>query len=274
MRYEDLKRIKIERYESDIIGFIEKNFKLINKDGQIVPFQLNKIQRQFLTEDASGRDITLKARQQGFSSLALAIFTGDFLNIPNSESAIVADISDNATDLLTRVKFYIKSYEEINKRKVNFKYNSKFELANEELNSRIIIGTAENVDFGRSKTLRNLLFSEAAFYPQFRRLLAGALQAVVPHGRVIIETTANGFNEFKEFWTESELDLTGFKPNFYPASAFYSQEFLDLKKKELGKFYPQEYPENSLEAFMTSGSCFFDLESLKYYLKEANVTQI
>ncbi|GEM_PF-2831556 len=110
--------------------------------------------------------------------------------------------------------------------------------------------------------------SEAAFYKHFRKLLASALQAVRPDGRVVIETTANGFNELKEFWDESELGLTGFNPLFFSASLFYSQDFLEQKRKELGRLYPQEYPETPEEAFIASGDNYFDKEALKAYLEQ------
>jgi hypothetical protein len=51
----------------------------------------------------SGFDVILKARQQGFSSVILAMFTADFLLKENSRSVIVADIDDNATELLDTV---------------------------------------------------------------------------------------------------------------------------------------------------------------------------
>jgi hypothetical protein len=101
-------------------------------------------------------------------------------------------------------------------------------------------------------------------------MLAGALQALVPTGRAIIETTANGFNEGKELWDKSVLGESGFKPLFYKASDFYSKEFLEEKRKELGdRLFMQEYPETAIEAFITSGQCFFDTESLENYLANA-----
>jgi hypothetical protein len=57
------------------------------------------------------------------------------------------------------------------------------------------------------------------------------LQAVRPDGRVVIESTANGFNEGKEFWDSSVRGDTGFNPLFFKASDFYSQQFLDQKTK-------------------------------------------
>ncbi len=72
--------------------FIEKYFKIVDKNLDNIPFILNKIQDKYLLEDSSGAyDVILKARQQGFSSIILAIFTVDFLLKPNTRNIIVAD---------------------------------------------------------------------------------------------------------------------------------------------------------------------------------------
>lgn len=248
--------------------FVENELTIIDKTGTEVPFRLNPIQKKFVTE-ATGKDIILKARQQGFSSFILAAFTNDFLHRENSLSVVIADDSDNAQDLLARVKWYIKSYEELNGIKVPLKYNSKYELANAATNSRYIIGTAQNTQFGRSKTITNLHMSEAAFYPQFTALLASAGTALVPNGRFVIETTANGFNEFKSFYDETSLGETPFTAHFYKASDFYSPEFLAGEQKRLGRLFTQEYPETAMDAFITSGETYFDTEAMQFYLEQA-----
>jgi hypothetical protein len=246
--------------------FIEDNLKIVNKESQVVPFILNSIQNRYLLEDSTNNDIILKARQQGFSSLVLAMFGADFIVKENQRNVIVADNTDNAQELLDRVKFFIKSFEDKVQNKLPLKYNSKYELFNEATNSRYTIGTADNTDFGRSKTITNLHLSECFFYPNFEKILASALQAVVPTGRVIFETTANGFNYGKTFWEECKTGERPYKPLFYKASDFYDKEFLDKKKRELGRFFPQEYPETDTEAFLTSGEMYFNSEALKYYL--------
>lgn len=252
-------------FESIYKEKIQKLFRIVDKTGTDVPFVLNKVQERYLQE-GTGRDVILKARQQGFSSLILAIFTYDFLSVENSLSVIVADIANNASDLLDRVKFYLKAVEDKAGAKIPLRYNSKYELYNEQNHARYIIGTADNRDFGRSKTITNLHLSEFAFYPDAEKLFAGVMQAVVPSGRVVVETTANGFNYFKDFWDRCERGETNFKPLFFKASDFYSQEFLEDKKKELGRMYSQEYPESFAEAFLSSGETYFDKDALKYYM--------
>lgn len=248
--------------------FIENELTIIDKHREEVVFKLNKIQRRF-ADEATGKDVVLKARQMGFTAFITAAYDADFILKPNSQSVVVADSADNAISMLERVKWYLESYERKNGIKVPLKYNSKYELANAVIGSKFNIGTAQNVEFGRSRTIDNAHLSEAAFYPHFQKLLASLLQAVVPDGKVIIETTANGFNDFKTFWDASVLGDTGFTPHFYAASELYPQEFLEQKRRELGeRLFQQEYPETPQEAFITSGNPYFDQGAMAYYLEE------
>lgn len=252
-------------YEKSAL-FIEDHLTIIDKTGTEIPFNLNNIQKRFVQE-ATGKDIILKGRQMGFSSFILGAFTKDFIFKENSLSIVVADISDNASDLLARVKHYIKAFELKNGVEVPLKYNSKYELENAFNGARYIIGTAENTEFGRSKTITNLHMSEAAFYKHFTKLQAGAGTALVPTGRFVIETTANGFNDFKTFYNDSEMGETDFTAHFYSSFDFYPPEFLEKEKKRLGRLFDQEHPSSAEVAFLTSGELYFDQESLREYLK-------
>lgn len=264
------KKLRFDSKTFDYKEFIEEYFQIVNKDGETVDFKLNDIQKQYLTEEYADQVAILKARQQGFSSLITAIFTVDFIWRLNCYNMIIADKEDNAEGLLKKVKFYIESFERKSGKKINLKYNSKNELYNGLMRSTFVIGTAHNTNIARSRTITNLLLSEVAFYRHLKKILASAGQATVEHGRNIMETTANGFNEFKAFWNklkESRAE-TSYKPLFYKASDFYTQSFLKKKKITLGDLFPQEYPETDIEAFVTSGECYFDKESLGWYLSQ------
>ena len=65
--------------------------------------------------------------------------------------------------------------------------------------------------------------SEFAFWPapegkEPKKQLAGILQAVpkTMETEVVIESTANGFNEFKEFWDDEVAGKNEWKPLFFP----------------------------------------------------------
>lgn len=255
----------ISPYEKSAL-FIEDHLTIIDKTGTEVPFTLNDIQRRFVQE-ATGKDIILKGRQMGFSSFILGAFTKDFIFKENSLSVVIADIADNAQDLLARVKHYIQAFEQSTGTKVPLKYNSKYELQNAFNNARYIIGTAENTEFGRSKTITNLHMSEAAFYKHFSKLHAGAGTALVPTGRFVVETTANGFNDFKTFYNDSEMGATDFTAHFYSSFDFYSAEYLEKEKRRLGRLFDQEHPSSAEVAFLTSGELYFNQESLRDLLK-------
>ena len=249
----------------DYKRFAESRFQIVSKTLEQVDFKFNTVQTRFIDKDYANRCIILKARQQGFSSVITGLFTTDFIIDPHSYSVVVADIEENAEGLLSKVKGYIKSYEMKTGKKVPLQYNNKYELYNPFMDTTYKIGTAKNHEFGRSKTIKNLHLSEVAFYPNIAKIIAGAGQAVVEGGRFIMETTANGFNEFKTVYDDAKMDGS-FKTLFYKASEFYSPEFLSAKRVELKERFHQEYPETDIEAFITSGKCYFDKLALADYL--------
>lgn len=239
-------------------------FDIVNKEGIRVPFILNDFQKRFIA-DTTGKDIILKARQCGFSSLILAMFTLDFLMVENSRSVCISHDSPSSQKLLDRVKFFVQSLEDKGLG-INLKYNSRNELVNSDKNSSFYIGASGSKAFGRGDTITNLHLSEFAFYPEPETLLSSVLQAVVPNGKVIIESTANGINYFKTFWDRSKRNETGFKTHFF-GNDFYPADFLTQKSMELGeRLFKQEYPSDDITCFLFSGSPFFDQESLQTYL--------
>lgn len=238
-------------------------FNIVNKEGQTIPFTVNKEQQRFI-ESMTGKDVILKSRQIGFSSVILGIFTLDFLTKENSRSVCISHETKAAQRLLDRVKYFIKSAEDKGLL-VNLKYNSRNELSNSEKNSTFYISAA-NDTATRGDTITNLHLSELAFYENPEAIFSSAVQAVVPTGRIVVESTAHGMNYLHDFWMRSKNGETGFKTHFFDNS-FYSAEFLEQKKRELNELFPQEYPSTDTEAFLSSGDCFFDKASLAEYLK-------
>ena len=243
-------------------------FDIVSKEGKTVPFVLNKEQTKLL-RDMTGRDIILKSRQIGFSSLILAVFTINFLLKENSRGVILSHDGESAQRLLDRAKFFIESAEQKGLA-VNLKYNSRHEMVNSDKNSSLYIGKAGSKAFGRGDTINNCHLSEFAWYENSERLLASIFQAVVPKGgKVFIESTANGLNFFKDFWERTKASKTGFKSHFF-GNNHYSEGFLTQKKMELGpELFKQEYPANDVECFLFSGTPYFDQDILNHYLSKA-----
>ena len=89
---------------------IEKMFQIVNKDMIAVPFKLNPPQDRMLKElDGSNRDIILKARKEGISSLVGAMFLVDWLTIENVKCVMISH-EDKATQrLFDRVRYFLDS---------------------------------------------------------------------------------------------------------------------------------------------------------------------
>lgn len=250
---------------SKYVQAIENELSIINKNAQEIPFVLNSPQAHFL-ENIQNKNIILKARQMGFSSVILGYLTIRFLLKYNERLVVVSHEAGATQKLMDRVKFFISSYERKNKIKLPTKYNSRSEIVNEDTNSTIYIGTAGSKSFGRGDTITALHLSEFAFYSNPEEMLAGVLQALTPDGNLFIESTANGFNFYKTLWDEAEA--RGFTKHFYNSEWLYDKDFIKQKEKELGRLFKQEYPETPEEAFLTSGDMYFDGDSLKWYLEQ------
>src|SRR6185437_1651893 len=92
------------------------------------------------------------------------------------------------------------------------------ELIFDKIDSGYIVSVASEDGAGRSATPQMLHASEAAFWVKFLSQMA-ALQVPDMDGtEIIIETTANGYNEFHEFWRKAEAGQSEFIPVFLPWS--------------------------------------------------------
>lgn len=269
----------------DYKKFIETYFAILDRDTQKpIPFRFNVVQEKYYEmlrqdyPDMEGmREIVLKARQEGMSSFVLALFAVDFLMSPYSVSICISHRKD-ATDLLFRkVKFYIDSYCEkvgIDPKSL-FKSDNKNMMENATNNAVFYIGTAGAKVGGRGGSAKNILFSECAFYQDTelitaQEIVVGTAQQV-PQGRgmIFIESTANGVdNYYQRTWEQAERNESIYKPRFFSWREFYSEEWIMEKKKEFPTeaLWKQEYPETPDDAFIASGTPYFDNAILKAML--------
>lgn len=286
------KRLKIN-YKK----FIEDYFEILDLEEQIpVPFKFNKVQQKYYEMMFLGekpiypkqegvREIILKARQEGFSSFILALFTVDFLARPYSISICISHRKDSTELLFKKVRFYIESY--LNKmtggkgaeamREI-FKSDNKGMIENATNNAMFYIGTAGSKVGGRGGSARNIHFSEAAFYQDTEIvtakeiIVATAQQVPQGKGMIFIESTANGEGNFYHSeWVRAESKESAYKPRFFGWQEFYTEAWVQEKRKEFpsDKLWKQEYPATAEEAFITSGSPYFDNEKLNEMLKES-----
>lgn len=197
----------------DKIKTIEELLYIDNKEGIVVPFSGNRMQRYY-QKHKTNRNIVLKHRQGGFSSFILADMFIDCITVPHSICAVVSHEGRATQRLLDRVHFYYKAMDEP---KPQTGAESRSEITFPELHSSIYIGTAGSRAFGRGDTIRKALLSELAHYEDGERILTGVEDAVPLTGELIIECSPLGEdNVFYSRWVKAREGRSPYKPFFFP----------------------------------------------------------
>ncbi len=273
--------------------FIEDNFEVLDVDTQKpVPFTFNKVQEKYYNllwqdyPDMEGiREIVLKARQEGISTMVLALFTVDFIMIPHSVSICISHRKDSTELLFKKVKFFLESYCTKNGFDIKnyLKTDNKGSIESSVNKATFYIGTAGAKVGGRGGSARNIHFSECAFYQDTELITASEIvvatsqQVRQGRGMIFIESTANGEGNYyqKEWERAHEYNEAGkrkssYHPRFFGWQEFYEQSWVDQKRGDFAteQLFKQEYPNDADEAFIVSGSPYFDAQLLQAMLKD------
>lgn len=286
--------------------YIENYIKIRNKEGKIIPFKLNSPQQRLydiIKEQKEAkkpvRVIILKARQMGFSTLTESILFKETVTKFNRRTGIITHLASATTNLFNMSKLMYEQLPEDMKPSVKKSNAQELIFDNDTgtgLKSKIKCMTAGTSGVGRSDTFDNLHLSELAFWEgDVTATLTGLFQAVpnLPDTMIIIESTANGFEKFKELWDQAINGESDFIPLFVAwwempeYSMPYSGFKLTDEEEKLKELYnltndqlewrrwcirnncqndidqfKQEYPSNPDEAFIGTGSCIFDREAI------------
>lgn len=300
------------------MDYIEGCLKIKTKSGTVVPFRLNDAQKKLYAVAKKQQDagkpvrlIILKARQLGFSTLTEGLIFHACATRKNVNALIVAHREDATANLFRMSKLF---YDELpapmkpmlrasNAQELVFENPSKLRSEREArpgLRSRIRCATAGGRGIGRSDTLQCVHLSEYAFWPDGAdgkaATLAGILQAVpsLPGTMVVIESTANGFEDFMERWDAAVAGENDFEAVFFawfenpdyampvvPGTEWTPEErelrdAYRLTDEQLQwrrwcianncggslDMFRQEYPASPGEAFLHSGTGVFDNEQI------------
>lgn len=292
--------------------YIETFLKIRDKTGNLIPLILNRPQerlyniiKQQKQERKPVRVIALKSRQVGFSTLTEAIFFKEAATKKFVTNGIITHIDRATTNLFDMTKLMYDCLD--NSMRPSILHSNAKELLfdNEDgtgLKSKVICMTAGSKFGGRSSTFNNLHISELAWWNcDKKKTLNGLLQAVPydPNSMVIIESTANGYDYFKELWDKAVKGENDFIPLFIgwnemeeyqiPYDGFkLTKEEIELKRRysltneqiawrrwcienNCGgdiELFHQEYPISPEEAFLTTGRCVFERNKILKRLEE------
>ena len=292
--------------------YIEAFIKIRDKSGKIIDLKLNRGQQKLYDaikkqhdEGKPIRIIVLKARQIGFSTLTESIIFKNTATKFNVNAGIITHKEEATTNLFNMSKrMYDNLPIEI---KPSLKRSNAKELIFDNdsgtgLKSKIKCMTAGSSGVGRSDTFNYLHISELAFWGNSaKETTIGLFQAVpnLPDTMIVIESTANGYEYFKELWDMAVRGESDFIPIFVgwneleeyriPYTGFeltdYEKEIQRIYQLSLEQLswrrwciknncggdeeqFKQEYPISPHEAFISSGTCIFDKELIINRLSE------
>ena len=316
--------IKNEKLRNEIKSYPEKLIELlfivVDKEKNLVPFFLNEVQNDFIRnvlnkakEDYKNKVINdisiliLKGRQQGFTTVITAYQLACSITQRNFEGLTLADEAGNTETIFqNKAKYVHNQLPDVIK--PTEKFNNKRQMLFEKINSSWSVDTATK-NVGRSRTINFFHGSECAFWRDgISAILAGLGEALTKSAIKIYETTANGFNDFREMW-KSGVHINVFyewwRTSEYRAdfaSKQTKENFLqrvetredwiyerlrwlkhvkNLEDEQLWWYYlkykkmldkeliKQEYPCTPNEAFLTSGNCVFDTDKIVTRIDEA-----
>ncbi|WP_218123371.1 terminase large subunit domain-containing protein [Carnobacterium viridans] len=217
---------KLEAINADPARWFNNFVKINNNQNEYIPFILNEQQSHFL-KNMDKYSIILKSRALGFTTFSLAYCLWSALNKPRTNYLVVSYKQDSATALFDKLKSF---YGGLPHEKYNFPkdtQNNRLQMKFDN-GSTITLAVAGNKDLGRGLNLQYVLLSEFAFYSNQEKLLLSIEQALAKNdtSKLVIETTANGFNYMQTLYSNASKGKSRYKTFFFPwfASA-YKQQF-------------------------------------------------
>ena len=286
--------------------YIEQNLYIKTKDANLVNLKLNNAQQiiyeAILKQYSKGngiRLVILKARQQGASTLIGGVLFKQTATGFNINSAVVAHDQESTSRLFAMHKLFYEQLPQYLKPSIRANNAQILEFDNKDgtgLKSYMRCLTAGTSGAGRGATIQKLHLSEFAFWSGNKWDTYSGLVQAVPNtadSMIVVESTANGYNEFEELWTATVNGKNNFVPVFIPWYALpeYSMsakgiEFTAEEREhqqihsltddqlawrkwcianncggDLNKFR-QEYPATQQEAFISTGECFFNMDDI------------
>lgn len=293
-----------ERLFTDKLYRLNNLYYILDKNKDLVKLNLNKEQEHYI-QNRHYRNVNLKARQLGFTTLAVIDALDDCLFNENFEAGIIADDIDNAVKIFDKAKLAHENLPEWLKK-------HREPITDRAGEYRFKNGSIFSVDTSfRGGTLSRLHVSElgkiSRKYPlKAKEIITGAFEAVPKNGYIDVESTAEGVGgEFYDICQEAmpkdpdKLRSLEFKFFFFPwwknpeyqegGVVEFKKELLDyfeylekeqgipltieqknwyaLKKQSLKGEMAQEYPSYPEEAFLASGRPVFNQQLLASEIK-------
>ncbi len=274
----------------------ERLLTVRGKSGVLQPLRANRAQRHFERHRGT-LNIVLKARQMGISTWIAGRFLLKTILEPGTTTLMVAHTRESAEALFAAVaRMWENLPAEMHASVATRGRANVGQMTFPAVDSEFRIASASEPNAGRGLTVRNLHCSEVARWTgDAAEVLAGLRAALVPGGELILESTPNGaYGCFHAEWQQAGAE--GMVQHFFPwwfepsyvgiAAQHLTAEEVSLVtregltaeqigfRRELARRYgplrEQEFAEDAVACFRTSGACFFERETLATRCGEAS----
>lgn len=197
MSAHDPAAVELAKNLADPMWRLQNLYKIMIKgddgeDSLVIQFKPNRAQRRFIAR-LHHRNVILKARQLGFTTLIAIVWLDHALFNPNVRCGIVAQDREAAEAIFRdKVKFAYENLPPALKEAMPLARDSATELLFGHNNSSVRVATSM-----RSGTIHRLHISEfgkicAKFPDKAQEVVTGSIPAVPKSGILVIESTAEG----------------------------------------------------------------------------------
>ena len=193
--------------------WIETFSKIVDKEGKLVPFCLN-IQQRELVENLDKYNVVLKSRQLGITSVSVGMSLYYALTQHDSHCLLISYSMDSADAIFDKLKSMFNALPSAIKVSTIANNRKELKFVN---GSKITCTTMGNKEIARGSTLKFVHISEVGFCKEdaLAKNLLALEQSLVPNGKIILESTANGLNTFSQIWEKAENKDSLYKPFFF-----------------------------------------------------------
>lgn len=244
-RYDDVLTVDVRGTRIPLWRFMEGFEWVVDQDtNTLVPFRLRwaqKVLYSILCEQKMNgmpmRADILKARQLGLSTFISGMYLPLTLFTPNAKACIMADLDDHTKNLFGIYDTYyrhlsdslpakdeiardsLKGIRNPNDIRPTLSHMREGEMMKTEIGDSTIECVTAGESAGRSAHYRYIHDSETAFQKNLEKTCVSLFSTVSvndPESIIVIETTANGYNDYKARWDNDASGNTAFAPVFFP----------------------------------------------------------
>jgi len=205
MSQKNLKEIIKDEYKKCLVDpmyFMKKYVKIQHQTRGIVPFELYEFQEETLEDFIEhDRNIVLKSRQMGISTLVSAYALWTMIFNPGKNVLILSTVQNTSKEIVSKIRLANNNLPswlkvptvEDNRLSLKFKNESR------------VLAASSAADSARGFSAFLLVMDECAFIDNAEEVWTSAQQTMATGGRAILLSTPNGVgNFFHQMWVDAE----------------------------------------------------------------------